>query len=313
MQAAANRSPFIHLTEKKRNKRKNKTTQSKPKTSRLVAPRSISRSAFPAPWSCSVVGPFSPCPVFQLQPALCLVPPRQVGARGGHPAAASSVPPAPPAPGRTPRSPLPPAARALIRIISAGYRGAAAAPTARGAPSRAVPPPPRTPAPPRPLPHFSAATTRASLARRHARGGSVGAAPGGCGDLGWPWRGGAEDPLPRGGCVVWGDASSLGSGLSILRRSASIGSGPATSRAAPSAGGFCFFSSLFLLLLLSVPFAFAPALPPSSISSPSVTSSVASEPHGAVMEPDILLNKRFFSYGNPGRLPCAFLLPRLVL
>lgn len=127
--------------------------------------------------------------------------------------------------------------------------------------------------------------------------------------MGWPWRGGAEDPLPRGGCVAWGDASSLGSGLSILRRSASIGSGPATSRAAPSAGGFCFFSSLFLLLLLSVPFAFAPALPPSSISSPSVTSSVASEPHGAVMEPDILLNKRFFSYGNPGRLPCAFLLP----
>lgn len=51
-----------------------------------------------------------------------------------------------------------------------------------------------------------------------------------------------------------------------------------------------------------------PALP--SISSPSVTRSVAAERHGAVMEPDILLNKRFFSYGNLGCLSCAFLLPQ---
>lgn len=69
---------------------------------------------------------------------------------------------------------------------------------------------------------------------------------------------------------------------------------------------------LRVMFLFLIPFAFSPALPPSSISSASVTSSVASELHGAVMEPDILLNKRVFFLWKPGCLLCALLLPYVV-
>lgn len=69
---------------------------------------------------------------------------------------------------------------------------------------------------------------------------------------------------------------------------------------------------LRVMFLFLIPFTFSPALPPSSISSASVTSSVASELHGAVMEPDILLNKRVFFLWKPGCLLCAFLLSQVV-
>ena len=78
---------------------------------------------------------------------------------------------------------------------------------------------------------------------------------------------------------------------------------------APRCRRLLFLRVMFLFL---IPFAFSPALPPSSISSALVTSSVASELHGAVMEPDILLNKRVFFLWKPGCLLCAFLLPQVV-
>lgn len=135
-----------------------------------------------------------------------------------------------------------------------------------------------------------------------------------------PWHGGKGDPLcqhllgrrpvpglPQGHIPQWG--SAIPPWLIVL--GSWWGSGGAGHRGpvgrAPRHHRLMFLRVMFLFL---IPFTFSPALPPSSISSASVTSSVASELHGAVMEPDILLNKRVFFLWKPGCLLCAFLLPQ---
>lgn len=172
-----------------------------------------------------------------------------------------------------------------------------------------------------PRPRIAAGERRERFGHRAARrcGGTPGL---------WPWHGGNEDPLCQhllGGWPVPGPRQGTRPGAGLgnpalvdrpgppvgLRWRAGLGGagrwGPVGR--APWHRRLLFLRVMFLFL---IPFAFSPALPPSSISSASVTSSVAAERHGAVMEPDILLNKRVFFLWKPGCLPCAFVLPQVV-